>query len=199
MVTLVFSAAVHQLPVWASPVDQESTCWTGSHPKVFAQVWKTCTHTHTHTHTHTELMMNPRGRELTPPTRLRCQRWTTRASWSPGCRRCGSAADRAADTHQCPQPQNHNIGIPLTCFSHLGGTLQNHEGSTWNQNDSSEWRHKRTISGSSKNLSNQSSLRNHFLKEFFKEPIKVSQRTFNKWFFKASYMVPQRTFQTRVL
>jgi len=43
------------------------------------------------------------------------------------------------------------------------------------------------------------SLKNHFLKEFFKEPIKVSQRTFNKWFFKAPFLVPQRTFQTRVL
>jgi len=32
-----------------------------------------------------------------------------------------------------------------------------------------------TISGSSKNLSNQGSLKNHVLIEFFKEPIKVSQ------------------------
>jgi len=37
-----------------------------------------------------------------------------------------------------------------------------------------------TISGSTKNLSNQGSSKNHFLKEFFKEPIKVSQRTFKK-------------------
>jgi len=43
------------------------------------------------------------------------------------------------------------------------------------------------------------SLKNHFLKGFFKEPIKVSQRTFKKWFFKALFLVPQRTFQTRVL
>jgi len=56
-----------------------------------------------------------------------------------------------------------------------------------------------TIYGSSKNLSNQGSLKNHFLKEFFGEPIKVSQRTFKTWFFKAPFMVPQRTFQTRVL
>jgi len=34
-----------------------------------------------------------------------------------------------------------------------------------------------TISGSTKILSNQGSLRNHYLKEFLKEPIKVSQRT----------------------
>jgi len=34
---------------------------------------------------------------------------------------------------------------------------------------------------------------------FFKEPIKVSQRTLNKLFFKALFLVPQRTFQTRVL
>jgi len=32
--------------------------------------------------------------------------------------------------------------------------------------------------GSSKNLSNQGSLKNHLLKEFFKEPIMVSHRTF---------------------
>jgi len=44
-------------------------------------------------------------------------------------------------------------------------------------NGSSEWCHRRTISGSTKNLSNQGSLKNHFLKEFFKETIKVSQRT----------------------
>jgi len=56
-----------------------------------------------------------------------------------------------------------------------------------------------TISGSKKNLSNQGSLENHFLKEFFKEPIKMSQRTFKTWFFKAPFLVPQRTFQTRVL
>jgi len=56
-----------------------------------------------------------------------------------------------------------------------------------------------TISGATKNLSNQGSLKNHFLKEIFKEPIKVSQRTFRKWFFKAPFLVPQRTFQTRVL
>jgi len=56
-----------------------------------------------------------------------------------------------------------------------------------------------TISGYKKDLSNQGSLKNHFLKEFFKEPIKVSQRTFEKWFLKAPFMVPQRTFQTRVL
>jgi len=56
-----------------------------------------------------------------------------------------------------------------------------------------------TISGSLKNLSDQGSLKNHFLKEFFKEPIKVSQRTFNKLLFKAPFLVPQITFQTRVL
>jgi len=32
-----------------------------------------------------------------------------------------------------------------------------------------------TISGSTKNLSNQASLKKDFLKEFFKEPIKVSK------------------------
>jgi len=53
--------------------------------------------------------------------------------------------------------------------------------------------------GSTENLSNQGSLENHFLKEFFKEPLKVSQRTLNKWFFKAPFLVPQRTFQIRVL
>jgi len=56
-----------------------------------------------------------------------------------------------------------------------------------------------TISGSTKNLSNQGSLKNHLFKEFFKEPIKVSQRTFKKGFFKAPFLVPQITFQTRVL
>jgi len=35
-----------------------------------------------------------------------------------------------------------------------------------------------TIFGSTKNRSNQGSLKNHFLKKFHKEPIKVSQRTF---------------------
>jgi len=45
------------------------------------------------------------------------------------------------------------------------------------------------------NLSNQGSLKNHFLKEFFKEPIKVSRRTLKKWFFKAPFFVPQRTFK----
>jgi len=39
-----------------------------------------------------------------------------------------------------------------------------------------------TISGSTENLSNQGSIKNHFLKEFFKEPIKVSQRTFKNVF-----------------
>jgi len=34
-----------------------------------------------------------------------------------------------------------------------------------------------------KNLSNQGSLKSHFLQEFFKEPVKVSRRTFNEWFF----------------
>jgi len=48
-----------------------------------------------------------------------------------------------------------------------------------------------TISGSTRNLSNQGSLKNHFLKELFKEPL--------KWFLKAPFMVPQRTFKTRVL
>jgi len=67
------------------------------------------------------------------------------------------------------------------------------------ENGSSEWCHRRTTFGSTKNLSNQGSLKNHFLKEFFKEPIKVFQRTFKKWFFKAPFLVPQRTFQTRVL
>jgi len=56
-----------------------------------------------------------------------------------------------------------------------------------------------TISGSSKNLSNQGSLKNHFLEEFIKEPIKVSQRPLNKWLFKAPSLVPQRTFPTRVV
>jgi len=35
-----------------------------------------------------------------------------------------------------------------------------------------------TIFGSTKNLSNQGSLKNHFLEEIFKEPIKVSKITF---------------------
>jgi len=72
-----------------------------------------------------------------------------------------------------------------------------------------------TISGSTKNLSNQGSLKNNFLKEFFEEPIKVSQRTlkngslrpylwflkvpFKLGFFKAPFLVSRRTFQTRVL
>jgi len=41
--------------------------------------------------------------------------------------------------------------------------------------------------------------KNYFLKKFFKEPIKISQRTLKKWFFKEPFLVPQRTFQTRVL
>jgi len=41
----------------------------------------------------------------------------------------------------------------------------------------------------------QGSLKNHFLKEFFKAPIKVLQRTFRTWFFKAPFMVPQRTMK----
>jgi len=56
-----------------------------------------------------------------------------------------------------------------------------------------------TMFSSTKNLSNQGSLKNHFLKDFFKEPLKVSQRTLKTWFFKAPFLVPQRTFQTRVL
>jgi len=44
-----------------------------------------------------------------------------------------------------------------------------------------------TISGSTKNLSNQGSLKNNFLKDFFKEPIKLSQRTFTRWFFNAPF------------
>jgi len=48
-------------------------------------------------------------------------------------------------------------------------------------NGSSAGCHRGTISGSTENLSNQGSLKNHFHKEFFKEPIKGSQRTF-KWF-----------------
>ncbi|TNN42169.1 Oxysterol-binding protein-related protein 1 [Liparis tanakae] len=47
------------------------------------------------------------------------------------------------------------------------GPLEPHKGS-------SEGRQRRTIYGSTKNLSNQGSLKNHFLKEFFNEPIKVS-------------------------
>ncbi len=35
--------------------------------------------------------------ELTPPKWLRCQRWTTRLSWSPGCQHRGSAANRAVE------------------------------------------------------------------------------------------------------
>jgi len=67
------------------------------------------------------------------------------------------------------------------------------------KNGSSERCNRITINGSSKNLSNQGSLKNYFIKEFFKEPIKVSQRTFKTCFFKAPFLVPQRTFQTRVL
>jgi len=52
------------------------------------------------------------------------------------------------------------------------------------------WFHKEHL-----NLSNQGSLKNHFIKQFFKEPIKVSQRTFKKWFFKAPCLVPQRTLK----
>jgi len=44
-----------------------------------------------------------------------------------------------------------------------------------------------TIYGSTKNLSHQGSEKNHFLKEFLKEPIKVPQRTFKTWFFKAPF------------
>jgi len=51
-----------------------------------------------------------------------------------------------------------------------------------------------TITGSTKKPSNQGSLKNHFLKEFFKEPIRVSQRTFKEgslrhhiWFHKEPF------------
>jgi len=67
------------------------------------------------------------------------------------------------------------------------------------ENGSSEGCRRRTIYGSTKNLSNQGSLKNHFLKEFFKEPMKVSQITLKTWFFKAPILVPHLTFQTRVL
>jgi len=63
------------------------------------------------------------------------------------------------------------------------------------QHGSSERCQRRSISDSIENLSNQGSLKNHFLKEFFKEPINVPQRTFKKWFFKAPYMVPKRTYK----
>jgi len=76
---------------------------------------------------------------------------------------------------------------------------QNHEGASGTEKGSSEWCHRRTISGSTKNLSNQGSLKNHFLKKFFKEPLKVSQRTFQRGFFKATFLVPHITFYTRVL
>jgi len=46
------------------------------------------------------------------------------------------------------------------------------------------------------NLSNQGSLKNHLLKEFFKKTIKVFQRIFKKWFFEAPLLVPQITFQS---
>jgi len=48
-----------------------------------------------------------------------------------------------------------------------------------------------TISGSTENLSHQGSLKNHFLKEFYKEPMKVSQRTFKPGFFKEPFVVPK--------
>ncbi|TNN24385.1 hypothetical protein EYF80_065490 [Liparis tanakae] len=40
-----------------------------------------------------------------------------------------------------------------------------------------------SIYDSTENLSNQGSLEKHFLKEFFKEPINVPQRTFKPGFF----------------
>jgi len=39
-----------------------------------------------------------------------------------------------------------------------------------------------TISGSTKNLLNQGSLKNHFLKEFFKESIKMPQKKKKRFF-----------------
>jgi len=42
------------------------------------------------------------------------------------------------------------------------------------ENGSSEGCQRRTISDSTKNLSNQGSLKNHVLKEFFKERLNVS-------------------------
>jgi len=76
---------------------------------------------------------------------------------------------------------------------------RNMEGTSGTENGSSERCHRRTISGSSKNLSNQGSLKNNFHRNVFEEPIKVSQRTLTKWFFKAPLLVPPRIFQTRVL
>jgi len=66
----------------------------------------------------------------------------------------------------------------LCCFSFPAHRTLNVPPGT--ENGSSEWCQRRTISGSTKNLSNQGSLKNHFLEEFFKEPIKVPQRTFKK-------------------
>jgi len=57
-------------------------------------------------------------------------------------------------------------------------THRNMEGPSGTENGSSVGCHRRTISGSTKNLSDQGSLKNHFLKESFKEPIKVSKKIF---------------------
>jgi len=50
-------------------------------------------------------------------------------------------------------------------------THRNMEVPSGTENGSSEGCHRRTISGSTKSLSNQGSLKNYFLKEFFKAPI----------------------------
>jgi len=92
--------------------------------------------------------------------------------------------------------------MTMTIYDHYlitGRAHRNTKVPPGTENGSSERCHRRTIFGSTKNLSNQGPLKNHYHKEFFKEPIKVSRRTFKKWFFKAPFLVLQRAFPTRVL
>jgi len=79
------------------------------------------------------------------------------------------------------------LDISLLYNSHYTHTQRKIKVPPGTENGSSERCHRRTISGSTENLLNQGSLKNHFLKEFFKEPIKVSQRTLKKWFFKEPF------------
>jgi len=64
------------------------------------------------------------------------------------------------------------------CVCVCVSTHRNMEETSGTQHGSLEGCHRRTISGSTKNLSNQGSQRQHFLKDFFKEPINMSHRNF---------------------
>ena len=74
------------------------------------------------------------------------------------------------------------------------GTHSNIKVPTGTKNCSSEWCHRRTISCSTKNLSDQGSLTNHFIKRFFKEPTKdhfwsLKKKRFSKEQFSTGFSI----------